>query len=313
MNIIRFYRLIDADTVELVDTKSTKVLDLWLISILNVLIGDVTEKMDDYNTAEASRLLFNFIEELSTWYLRNSRHRFKSNYEKEKREAMQAFSYVLLQTSRLLAPLAPFISEMLYQALKEKYVAKLESVHLESWPKYNKALINIDIRNKMDIAKELVKKALELRDNAKIPIRQVLQKAVIRGIDLDEAFLNIIADAVNLKSVELRKQEEGKPSIELDTEITKELRSEGIARTLIRHINKFRKDLGLSVKNRINIYLEVSNEEINDSIRDHRSEIMEMTQSDSIVLNSEIAVDYKSSRINNIPIKISISPKKTNS
>ena len=313
MNIIRFYRLVDIDTVELVDEKSTSVLDLWLISILNDLIREISEKMDDYNTAEASRLLFNFIEELSTWYLRNSRNRFKSNNEKEKQEAMQAFSYVLLQTSRLLAPLAPFISEMLYQALKEKHVAKLESVHLESWPKYNKTLINIEIQNKMELTKELVKKALELRDNAKIPIRQVLQNAVIKGIDLDEAFLNIIADAVNLKNVELRKQEEGQPSIELNTEITKELRLEGIARTLIRHINKFRKDLGLSIKNRINLYLEVSDEEINDSIREHRTEIMEMTQSDSIVLNSEIAVDFKSSKINDIPIKISIDPKKINS
>ncbi|MFX0009569.1 MAG: class I tRNA ligase family protein, partial [Candidatus Hermodarchaeota archaeon] len=313
MNIIKFYRLIDNDTVELVDKKSTDVLDLWLISILNVLIRDITEKMDDYNTAEASRLLFNFIEELSTWYLRNSRNRFKSNNKREKQEAMQSFSYVLLQTSRLLAPLAPFISEMLYQALKEKHIANLESIHLESWPKYNKTLINIDIQNKMDITKELVKKALELRDIAKIPIRQVLSKAVIKGINLDEAFLNIIADAVNLKSVELKKQEEGQPIIDLDTEITKELRLEGIARTLIRHINKFRKDLGLSIKNRIILYLEVSNEEINDSIREYRAEIMEMTQSDSIVLNSEITIDYKSTIINNIPIGISINPKKINS
>ena len=309
VNVIKFYRLFEITNSDKENPESTNILDKWIISVLNLLIHEVSKGMDDYNTAEVSRLLFNFVEDLSTWYLRNSRSRFKSNNEIEKQEAMKTLSYVLTVTSRLLAPLTPFISEMIYQTLKEKKLVTLESVHLESWPNCIDGLINVDLQNKMELTRDIVKKALESRDNAKIPVRQVLGRLIIKGTSLDKGFLDIIADAVNVRNVKLENQEEEHVSIELDTEITIDLKLEGIARNLIRHINNYRKEMGLSISDRIILHLETTDEEIMSSVRNHKDEIMDMTQSDSLIENTRSVQNHKEFKINDALVKVSINVK----
>ncbi|MFX1574170.1 MAG: isoleucine--tRNA ligase, partial [Promethearchaeota archaeon] len=87
-NVLKFYSLINIDEITADKTHSDNILDRWIISVLNSLIRDITQLMNDYDTSEASRLLFNFIEDLSTWYIKNSRARFKSENINERLSAM---------------------------------------------------------------------------------------------------------------------------------------------------------------------------------------------------------------------------------
>jgi len=299
INVLKFYSLIHIDKVTMDITHSDNILDRWIVSLLNSLIQEVTQLMDDYDTAEVSRLFFNFIEDLSTWYIKNSRNRFKSENIQEKSSAMNTLSYILKNFSILLAPLTPFISEIIYQNLKERGIVDLNSVHLEFWPESDKRLIDGEVLKNMEVVREIVKKSLELRDNAKIPLRQVLNKVILKGVNIKDEYLENIAKAINVRKVIIESREESELLVELDTKITPTLRLEGIARNLIRHFNNYRKELNLSTKNRINLYLKISDKEISEALKTHEDKIKKKIQADTIIQNLEGKQDIKKLKIEN--------------
>ncbi|NVM36849.1 MAG: isoleucine--tRNA ligase [Candidatus Lokiarchaeota archaeon] len=308
-NVLKFYSLIDIDNVTMDITHSDNILDKWIVSLLNNLIQDITQLMDNYDTAEVSRSFFNFIEDLSTWYIKNSRNRFKSEDVNEKISAMNTLSYILYNLSKLLAPLTPFISEMIYHKLAENGVVNLISVHLEFWPKFDEKLIYSKVLKNMEITREVVKRSLELRDNAKTPVRQVLNEVKLKGVNLENEFLDIIAEAINVKKVTIEIREESELLIELDTKITPTLRLEGIARNLIRHLNNYRKQLNLSTKNRINLYLKIFDKDISEALERHEEKIKKMIQADTIIQNLEGKQDIKKLKIENKVVEVYIEVK----
>ncbi|MFX1309059.1 MAG: isoleucine--tRNA ligase [Promethearchaeota archaeon] len=309
INVLKFYSLIDIDNPTIDITHSDNILDQWIISLLNSLIQNVTQLMDDYDTAEVSRLFFSFIEDLSTWYIKNSRNRFKSENKDEKLPAMNTLSYIIYTLSKLLAPLTPFISEIIYQKLKKRGLVNFKSVHLEKWPKFDKKLIDSEIHKNMELTREIVKRSLELRDNSKIPVRQVLNKALLKGVDLENVYLDVIAEAINVKSVAIEKNDESELLVELDTKITPSLRLEGIARNLIRHLNSYRKQLNLSTKNRINLYLKTSNKDISEALIKHEEVIKKMIQADDIIQNLEGNKEIKKFKIDDNTVEAFIEKK----
>lgn len=309
INVLKFYSMIEINHMVNYLTFSENLLDKWIISLLNVLIRDVTERMDDYDTTEVCRLFFNFVEDLSTWYIKNSRDRFKSENTHKQSSAMNTLSYVLANLSKLLAPLTPFISEMIYQKLKERGIVSLSSVHLELWPHFDEKLIDFRIHEKMTLSREIVKRSLELRENSKIPIRQILQKVTINGVNLKNEYLDVIAAAINVKEVKIESGEENDLLVELDTEITSELKLEGIARNLIRHLNSYRKKLNLSTKNRINLYLTTNSKEVLQSLENHEEKIRKLIQADKIFKNVEGKRETKNIKIQNHIIEVYIEVK----
>ncbi|MHA2473872.1 MAG: class I tRNA ligase family protein, partial [Promethearchaeota archaeon] len=306
INVLKFYSMIEIDNFREDLDVSGNILDKWIVSSLNVLIQDVTKRLDDYDTAETSRLFFSFIEDLSTWYIKNSRDRFKSEIRHEKVCAMNTLSVVLANLSKLLAPITPFISEMIYLKLKEKDIVHLKSVHLESWPEFDETLIDPNIQNQMNLTREVVRKSLELRESFKIPIRQVLQKITIRGINLNKEYFDVIAGAINVKEVILKTGEETDFSVELDTHITSELRLEGIARNLIRHLNNYRKKLKLSPKNRINLYFETNNSEILDALEKYEEKIKKLVQADKMINRIEGKSEVKQIKLGQDVVEVYI-------
>lgn len=299
INVLKFYSLIDVDKVTIDSTNSNNLLDKWIISTLNILVLDVTKRMDDYDTAEVCRRFFEFVENLSTWYLKNSRNRFKSEDKEEQLSAMNTLSYILYNISRLLAPLTPFISEIIYQKLKDNGLVKLESVHLELWPKFNEELIDYEIDKEMELTREIVKRSLELREKSKIPVRQALSKITVENVNLKSDYLDVIAKAINVKSVVIEKGETHEISVDLDTEITKELKREGITRNIIRHLNNYRKQMKLSRKDRINLYLKTDNKEITEALEANEQIIKKMVQADVIIQNIEGKTETKKFKIEN--------------
>ena len=282
LNVLNFYSLFEINDLSIDEPKSGNVLDKWILDSVNNLIREVTQRLDDYDTGEASKLIINFVEDLSTWYIKNSRNRFKSDTIKEKLAAMNTLTYVLHNLSKILAPFTPFISEMIYQKLREKNLVKYESVHLDLWPDFDQSLSFPNLSAKMNITKEIVQKSLELREIAKIPLRQVLKKITLKGVSLEDEFLEIVTKALNVKETVIKNEDVSELTIELDTEITRELKLEGIARNLIRNINNYRKRMKLSTKDRINLYLDTKNDEILETISKYQDYIKKKIQADAI-------------------------------
>lgn len=192
-------------------------LDRWIISLLNTLIKEVTEYYDEYNPTKAGRAIEDFvIENLSNWYVRLNRKRFwGGEYNENKIAAYQTLYKCLITIAQLMAPIAPFYAERLYQDLNS-VTNKMseESVHLTYFPKYNPAEIDKELEEKMYIAQKISSMALAIRKDAKIKVRQPLQKLII-PVD-DEKFAKqvehvkeIIATEINVKEIELLKDSAG--------------------------------------------------------------------------------------------------------
>ncbi len=298
LNVLKFYSLFEIDNISTDNPNSDNILDKWIINLVNNLTRDVTQRLDDYDPGEASKLIINFVEDLSTWYIKNSRTRFKSEIIIEKLSAMNTLSYVLHILSKILAPLTPFISEMIYQKLRERDLVKYESVHLDRWPDFDHSLSFPNLNAKMSLTKEIVQKSLELREKVKIPLRQVLKKITLKGVSLEDELLELVKNVLNVKGVVIGNEDVTELTIELDTEITRELKLEGIARHLIRNINNHRKKMKLSTKNRIRLYLNTEDDEILETISKHQDYIKKMVQADAIFNNKDNSGDIKTFKIN---------------
>jgi len=231
------------------DLKSKNILDQWIISRLNKLIGKATRSFNNFNVASVSSAIEDFfVNDLSLWYIRRSRKRFqKPENKKEKEEAANTLYFVLLNLSKLLAPIMPFLSEEIYLSLKTKGMP--ESVHLSSWPKENKELINEDLEKKMDEARKAVALALSERIKAGIKVRQPLKELTLTNAKLkkEKELLELIKEEVNVKKIGFGKK------LKLDLKITKALKEEGMIRELIRNIQEMRKKANLKPKDLIKV------------------------------------------------------------
>jgi len=224
---------------------SENILDRWIISELNSLTKEVNTEMDQYNLVKASRAFMPFVDNLSNWYIRRSRKRFwKSESDTDKESAYQTLHYVLVVLSKLMAPFTPFLSEEIYRNLTRK-----ESVHLEEFPEGEINKIDPKLNEMMKETRKIVESGLSARSSAKIKVRQPLKKLLYKGIHLSSDLENIIAEEVNVKHVEYKQELAN--GVELDSEISEDLRLEGYARELIRNIQELRKTAGFRVEDRI--------------------------------------------------------------
>jgi len=225
--------------------KSDNILDRWIISRLNIFNKEVQNALEKYELTKAARFFTPFVDDLSNWYIRRSRKRFwKSEDDLDKNSAYSTLYTALIQVAKIVAPFVPFISEEIFKNLSGK-----ESVHLEEYPIADNELIDIHLMEQMTLARRIIEEGLSGRAEAGIKVRQPLRSLTYSG-DLPKELEEIIADEVNIK--EIKKKASG--PVDIDTEITQELKLEGNAREIIRNIQSLRKETGFNIEDRIIVY-----------------------------------------------------------
>jgi isoleucyl-tRNA synthetase len=192
----------NADPFRLVTTPLVNDLDRWILSKLQVLLGQVHNAMDGYDVSRACRTIVDYMDHLTNWYVRLSRRRFwESGMTSDKASAYETLYTVLVEVSKLMAPLMPFLSESVYQGL-----TKRESVHLEYATFPNRHLIANDLNRDMEKCENIVSLGLALRSQKNIRVRQPLQSVTITA-DLSEYYQSIISDELNVKEIKLENPE----------------------------------------------------------------------------------------------------------
>lgn len=186
-------------------------IDQWILSELHSLIENTTQFYDAYEPTRACRAISHFVtEDLSNWYVRLCRRRFwKGSYEIDKIAAYQTLYECLMSVAKMMAPVAPFYADRLYQDLNS--ITKREqasSVHLAFYPKSTPEIINPLLEQKMQRAQKITSLVLSLRKREKIKVRQPLQRIMIPVLDEEErkqveAVSALIAAEVNVKEVEI--------------------------------------------------------------------------------------------------------------
>ena len=175
-------------------------IDKWLFSKLNKLIKNVTLSYEEYDLNKVVKYLTDFVsEDLSNWYIRRNRKRFWGSELNNSKKCVYYTTYkVLLELSKLIAPITPFISEELYQNLTDK-----ESVHLSDFPKYDESLINEEIEEKMDIVRDLISLGRNVREEQKIKVRQPIKEVILDGKNksLLDDLVDLIKEELNVKEI----------------------------------------------------------------------------------------------------------------
>ena len=177
-----------------------ELIDRWLLSKLNKLVKEVREAYEEYDLNKVARLIVPFLnDDLSNWYIRINRRRFWDSKLSESKKAVYLTTYeVLVTLCKLCAPITPYITEEIYTKLTNE-----ESVHLTTFPKYNEALIDNSIEEKMDKIRNIISLGRNAREDSKIKVRQPISSCILDGKskDIIDSNISLIKDELNVKEV----------------------------------------------------------------------------------------------------------------
>ena len=306
------------------DWKPENELDRWILSELNVLVEQVDGYMDAYNPTDSGRRLQEFIDQLSNWYVRRSRRRFwKSENDTDKLSAYATLYRCLVTVSRLMAPLAPFLAEEIYQKLVcEVDSAAPDSVHLDSYPVPDSSLIDRDLMEATRLAMQVSSMGRAARSRAGVKVRQPLAEVKVWG---NAAHLHQIRSQIleelNIKQLTvlenfedeaqgyydrvrgaLQSQGNGEftghglqqvddfwVSVEpgclvaLDTRVSPELADEGLAREIAHRIQGLRRSAQFDLTDRIVTYYQ-GPDDVARIMNSHADYISQETLSEQLVM-----------------------------
>ncbi|HKL99804.1 MAG TPA: isoleucine--tRNA ligase [Mobilitalea sp.] len=181
------------------------VMDKWLLSKLNTLIKAVDEHLDNYRITEGARMLSDFVDEISNWYVRRSRERFwAKGMPQDKINAYMTLYTALVQVAKVAAPFIPFMTEDIYQNLVvniDKTAPK--SIHLCDYPTYDENHIDEELETDMEEVLEVVVLGRACRNVANIKNRQPIGVMYVKAEQrLSEFYTDIIAEELNVKAVQ---------------------------------------------------------------------------------------------------------------
>ena len=180
------------------------VMDKWLLSKLNTAIKKVDENLDKYRIPEAAKVLDNFVDEMSNWYVRRSRERFwAKGMEQDKINAYMTLYTALVTISKCAAPMVPFMTEEIYQNLVCSIDKSApESIHLCDFPVADETMIDTKLEDAMEEVLEIVVMGRAARNTANIKNRQPIGTMFVKADKtLDTFYQEIIEDELNVKKV----------------------------------------------------------------------------------------------------------------
>ena len=186
------------------DYEKLSVMDKWLLSKLNSAIKGTDENLANYRIPEAAKVLDEFVDDMSNWYVRRSRDRFwAKGMEQDKINAYMTLYTALVEICKAAAPMIPFMTEEIYQNLVRSINTEAqESIHLCDFPAVNEAWIDKELEKNMDEILKIVVMGRACRNSANIKNRQPIGNMYVKAPNvLSEYFVEIIEDELNVKKV----------------------------------------------------------------------------------------------------------------
>jgi len=224
----------------------------YILSRLNSTIQKATYLFEHYQLNEIPLVIEDLFLDLSRQYIQLIREKISSGSEKEKKLVIYTIYQTLMNSLILFAPTSPFITEKIYQNIKNEFKLKEESIHLHKWPKSNSKLINKKLEQAVLISNNIIKEILAQREKTQLGIRWPLPDVTITSKHSKELKLvtPLIKTQTNVKKITLK---EGPLKIELNTNINLELEQEGFVRELTRRIQNLRKENKLTKIDKIDL------------------------------------------------------------
>ncbi len=209
-NVYNFFTLYaNTDNIDaascFVDYAKRPELDRWILSKYSRLVKDVTDAFENYDHNRVVHIIQDFVvEDLSNWYIRRARRRFYAEGLDDDKKAVYATTYeILVGLARLIAPIAPFISDEMYKNL----TGSEESVHLAFYPKADENLFDTALEERMDLVRQIVTMGRGIREKTRIKVRQPLSELLIDGAYEEKIgyMADLIKEELNVKQVVFEK------------------------------------------------------------------------------------------------------------
>lgn len=193
--------------------QSLNVLDQWILARLNQIVAEVTDALQETDSLRATDAVEAFLDDLSNWYVRRSRRRFwRGQLDADKDAAYATLYHVLVKLGRLIAPITPFVTEVMYQNLvRGTQPQAFESVHMTYYPVTDSNAVNELLLREMRLARNIASLGLSARGNANQKVRQPLARALafvgLNQTSLGEELAEIVKDELNVKELVLTQEE----------------------------------------------------------------------------------------------------------
>ncbi|HLD37636.1 MAG TPA: isoleucine--tRNA ligase [Candidatus Nanoarchaeia archaeon] len=230
----------------------------YILSRKNASIKKVTELIEEYRIDEVIKEIENLFLDLSRVYIQHTREKASS---KDAGKVLYAVNDVYIDTLKMFSSVCPFITESIWQDLRNRKIVKEESIHLCLWPEHNEKMIDKKLEEDFSHALKIIEAGMAERDSAKIGLKWPLAKASIEtDKKLSKELQDIIARQLNVKKIEMNIGEKNKIiKVQLDTKLTAELEAEGYAREIARAVQAERKKAGLVKTDVIELLIVVDN------------------------------------------------------
>ena len=190
------------------EVQPTHQLDRWILSELQTLVHVINEEMTAYRLYRTVPAMVAFVGKLTNWYIRRSRRRFwKSEDDADKASAYATLYRVLVTFAQSLAPVLPFITEIIYRNLVCRWDERApRSIHLCDMPQADESRRDSELEAQMDLATRTVALGRSLRSRHDLKIRQPLQRLFLLPPDEDSrrelsGVTNLVADELNIKEI----------------------------------------------------------------------------------------------------------------
>ncbi len=193
--------------------RSENVLDRWILARLNRVTDTVRHALEETDSLTATDAVETFLDDLSNWYVRRSRRRFwRGEVDADQRAAYATLYHVLVKLARLIAPITPFVTEVMYQNLvRNVQSTAFVSVHMTTFPEADRATLDETLLSEMDLARKMASLGLSARGSANVKVRQPLARALVfvglKQVQLGEDLFEIVKDELNVKELVLTQEE----------------------------------------------------------------------------------------------------------
>ena len=268
------------DKPEITKRISENLTDRWLGSRMADFVGKAKKGYENYSGAEVVREFEQCVDDVSNWYVRANRRRFwKGESDADKQCAYGALYFAIKQIAQAMAPILPFMSEHIWQSMVLEYEKGAEeSVHLSSFPSPGEC--DAPMLEQAGQARAVVAQALKLRNERNLKVRQPLSALYLgKSFEPVSAYAKIICEELNVKQI-VYLDDADEAFVSIETEITPELRAEGIYRDLLRHCQLLRKEAGFAVTDRVALRFETESESIRAVLETYANDIAKETLSE---------------------------------
>jgi isoleucyl-tRNA synthetase len=303
-NILKFYKFYyDPSIRSFKGKKEMKTIDMWLSARFKEVYQEYLKNMENFGFHKATRLLFDLLGDFSRWWLRRSRERFQN--PKNKKEFINAylnFQDFLYDYLKMLAPLSPFISEYIYQEIKDDLRARYpikESIHLEKLGEPLKLTLKEKILlEEMEKIRMIASEVHRLRKENNLKLRLPLKSLYLKTKYSPEV-LEILKDEINVMEIIFGepKEKEGflysQTPVEfwLDTKIDEKQKVIGIVKDFVRMIQDLRQDAGLMPKE--NVLLKFEAPKLLSEIINKNIKTIERLTKSKLVKNGKVVLAEK--------------------